>query len=67
MVALFMERVYIRKGWGCAWWSIYGTTFVTGVFHTCYLYLKKEEWNKTEKTMLLLQNAILLLDSEQNT
>ena len=45
---------------------IYGTTFVSGVFHTCYLYLKKGELNKTKKTMLLQQNAILPLDSKRN-
>ena len=28
---------------------IYGTTFVSGVFHICYLYLKNEEWDKTSK------------------
>ena len=28
---------------------IYRTTFVSGVFHTYYLYLKKEECNKTKK------------------
>ena len=32
-----------------SWGLIYGTTFVSGVFHTCYLYLKKEESNKTKK------------------
>ena len=40
---------------------------MSGVFHTCYLYLKKEEWKKGKKTKLLQQNAILLLDSKQNT
>ena len=28
---------------------IYKTTFVSEAFHTCYLYLKNEEWNKTKK------------------
>ena len=28
---------------------IYGTTFLSGVFHTCYLHLKKKESNKTKK------------------
>ena len=50
----------------CTWGFIYGTTFVSGVFHTCYLYLKKGELNKTKKTMLLQQNAILPLDSKRN-
>ena len=46
---------------------IFGITFVSGVFHTCFLYFRKEKWNKTKKTMLLQQNSDLLLDSKQNT
>ena len=42
------------------------TTFASGVFHAYYLYLKKEKWNGTKK-LLVQQNAILLLDSNQNT
>ena len=30
----------------------YRNIFVCKVFHTCYLYLKKEEWNKTKKHAL---------------
>ena len=32
-----------------SWGLIYGIIFVSGVIHICYLYLKKEEWNKTKK------------------
>ena len=28
---------------------MYGITFVSRVFNTCDLYLKKEEWNKTKE------------------
>ena len=52
---------YITQG------EAYGTTFVAEFFHACYLYLKKEEWNKTKKNILLQQIAILLLDSKQRT
>ena len=34
---------YTREGAWC------GNIFVCKVFRTCYLYLKKEEWNKTKK------------------
>ena len=31
---------------------MYGPTFMSRVFHTCYLHLKKEEWNKTKNNAL---------------
>ena len=37
--------VSLTRREGC----INGIIFVSGVYHTCYLYLKKEEWNKTKK------------------
>ena len=46
---------------------IYGTTFVSGVFHTCYLVSQERGMELDKKTMLLQQNAILLHDSNQNT
>ena len=53
------------------WWSYTRGTYIRN--HCCVwsfshllLYPKKEKWNKT-KTMLLLQNAILLPDSKHNT
>ena len=45
---------------------MYGTTFLFGIFRTCYLDLKKDEWNMAKKTMLLQQNAILLLGNKQS-
>ena len=63
----FLVDLYNGEGGGGGG-GIYGTIFMPRVFHACYLHLKKEEWNKTEKTaMLLQQNAILLVDNKQNT
>ena len=47
-MGLYTEGVFIRG------LLIYGTTFVSGVFHTCSLYFKKDEWNKTKEIMLPL-------------
>ena len=64
VISIFWWTYTTGKGGG----GIYGTIFMPRVFHACYLHLKKEEWNKTEKTaMLLQQNAILLVDNKQNT
>ena len=46
LMDLYMGETYLRG-------LIYGSTFASGVFHTCYLYPKKEEWNKTKSNALV--------------